>query len=269
MKNLKLPSIDNVKLWEAIVSHRRIASRELLKLYENKVIDRYNYYERNFTMPDNIKPLNASAWIGVKDELTGLYGDNLEFNKAKKELFKTVRCPYCTLSRPNTLDHYYDKSDYPEFSVFAPNLVPCCSECNSLKNTIVFDNDNKRPYIHFYLDKLPNYKFLFVRYIIQNQIPEVSINLLFKEDEPMKDQIQSHFERINLLNKYIDAINEKISTVIEEMQMARQEGENVQRIRGLIANRYAAFVNKFGENYWETCMYEGILSSDGFIETII
>lgn len=269
MKNLKLPNIDNVKLWEDIVSHRRNVSRELLTSYKSKVFDRYKDYERNFTAPDNIKPLCVSTWSAVKEELRSLYGNNVEFNKAKKSLLSTVRCPYCTLSRPNTLDHYYDKSDYPEFSVFAPNLVPCCSECNSIKGTMVFTNDNKRPYIHFYLDKLPKYKFLFVKFNLRNKIPEVLIELRFENGETMKDQIKSHFTRLNLLDKYKDAINEKISTVIEEIQAASKDGENVQRIRGLISNRYVAFVNKFGENYWETCMYEGILSSQGFIETII
>ena len=269
MKNLELPNIDNVKLWEDIVSHRRIVSRELLKSYKRKVIDRYTDYEKNFTSLDSIKPLTTSTWSAVKDELTGLYGDNVEFKKTKKVLFNTVKCPYCTLSRPNTLDHYFDKSDYPEFSVFTPNLVPCCSECNGLKGTIVFDDKNKRPFIHFYLDNLPDYKFLFVRFNLINQIPEVSIEFCFKEDEPMKDQIQSHFARLNLINKYKEVINEKISIIIGEIQMAKRDGDDITVICRTLTNRYISFVNNLGENYWETCMYEGVLSSDGFIESIV
>ena len=49
---------------------------------------------------------------------------------AFRRLQDVAKCPYCLLNTPNTLDHYFDKSDYPDYSVYTPNLVPCCSIFN-------------------------------------------------------------------------------------------------------------------------------------------
>ena len=51
-------------------------------------------------------------------------------------------CPYCnlayTFNRRNKtmaqLDHFYPKSDYPEFAICYYNLIPCCPSCNRIKS---------------------------------------------------------------------------------------------------------------------------------------
>ena len=46
------------------------------------------------------------------------------------------KCPFCMISEPNTLEHYLLEAKYPEYIIFVPNLVPCCSQCNSLISTL-------------------------------------------------------------------------------------------------------------------------------------
>lgn len=55
-------------------------------------------------------------------------------------------CPYCNQNYVYTyskngklfingeLDHYYNKSDYPQLAICLYNLIPCCSTCNKLKS---------------------------------------------------------------------------------------------------------------------------------------
>ena len=125
MRNLPMTTINNVELLNDIVSHvTDDATKERLNRYNGKIIGRYQHYENNFTSLDNIRPLDASEWSEVKDDLVALYKNSTQFKKVRNELLSVPKCPFCTLSRPNTLDHYFDKSDYPEFSVFTPNLVP-------------------------------------------------------------------------------------------------------------------------------------------------
>ena len=138
MIQLPLPCIDSNLLLDSIIKNKKKRSKTILIPHISKVKERYNYYEQNFNSLHQITPL-YDTWDLAKDELISCYGSNAAFSIAKNKLMATMptpiqsKCPYCMLNRPNTLDHYFDKSSYPEYSVFIPNLVCCCSECNSQK----------------------------------------------------------------------------------------------------------------------------------------
>ena len=269
MKKLSTPDIKNVELWDNIVSHKRVEVRKLLSSYRQTVMHRYTYFMNNLNSLENIVPLNKAIWGNAKDELEGLYSNNVYLNEAKKKILVVNKCPYCRINHPNTLDHYFDKSDYPEFSVFTPNLIPCCSECNGKKGVIVFDANNNRQFIHFYYDQLPDYQFLFVRFTLTpcEKIPTVNVYLNIPSTETLKSQIEFHFSRLELLSKYKDQIQEKISTIIGLIRKADKEGFTVSQMRNILCCQYDSMVEEYGYNYWEACMYEGVLSSEGFIET--
>lgn len=181
---LNIPPVDSVKLWDTIVSNKTHAKKNILLPVRKQVLERYLYYQSHFTYLDNILPLDKAVWQDSKDELISCYGDNVAFQQARKIILSdNIKCPYCLLNRPNTIDHYFDKSDYPEYAVFIPNLIPCCSECNSAKGTTVFDDLGHRKYIHFYLDYIPEYQFLFVRFETEHQdtIPIIRISLKFQD----------------------------------------------------------------------------------------
>lgn len=42
-------------------------------------------------------------------------------------------CPYCSLDTNPDLDHFLPKAHFPEFSLYARNLVPICTPCNRKK----------------------------------------------------------------------------------------------------------------------------------------
>lgn len=268
MKNLDLPKTNNIALWDNIVDKKNLLTRAKIKGYREQVIERYKFYETHYESLDCISPLSESTWSPIKEELISLFGNNVSFKEVKKDLLNVARCPYCTLNRPNTLDHYFDKSTYPEYSVFVPNLVPCCSECNSIKGVSVFNDKNHRQFIHFYLDTLPNYQFLFVRFKMQpnEKIPTIKIWLQLNKNDVLKEQIEEHFKKLNLINKYEDAIAEKISTVINAFNRGREQGNTVTNMRHVLETCYLSYVDSYGHNFWETCMYEGVLHSEGFVE---
>ncbi|MGL5254580.1 MAG: HNH endonuclease [Brevinema sp.] len=55
-----------------------------------------------------------------------------DYNKIK---ISSQKCPYCEVNLSTTIDHVLAKTNYPEFSIFWLNLVPCCSDCNHNKGT--------------------------------------------------------------------------------------------------------------------------------------
>lgn len=269
MLQIDLPDIDNVKLWDEIVSNKKGTRREKLLQCRQPVLDRYAFYESHYASLEEITPLEAPLWADIKDDLRSCYGDNIAFGRAKKKLLSSAsKCPYCLLNRPNTLDHYFDKSDYPEYSVFTPNLVPCCSECNSLKGTGLFHDDRQRQFIHFYLDAIPDYQYLFVRFTVDppEPVPHFSVDLQFRENEPFERQIRSHFSKLGLLRKYRDAIINRLPVVLKEIKIAKTSGMAYDQVQELIRIQYQSLAKVYKSNYWETCMYEGLLSSEGVLE---
>lgn len=277
MKTLTYPQIDNIELWDKIVSRKRQSVREKLLQVREKVNTRYAFYEQHFTSLDEILLLPPEEWRDVKKELISCYGNNAEFKKIRQLIFSNLsatnqtKCPYCMLSRPNTLEHYFDKNDYPEFSVYIPNLVPCCSECNNDKDTYMFNEQNNRNYIHFYHDQIPEEQFLFVRFTYSelDNIPVVDITLRFNEENYFSGLIERHFLKLSLLTKYQNAILDRLAPTLEEIKMFQQSGTSIEFIEESLQIKLTTLAQHYGKNYWETCMYEGILNSPGFLNQLL
>ena len=61
--------------------------------------------------------------------------------------------------------------------------IAFCSECNNIKGTAVFDDEMNRKYMHFYLDCIPEYQFLFVRFEsgTEETVPQITTFLILYE----------------------------------------------------------------------------------------
>lgn len=266
MKTLNPPTGDSTTLWTNIVNKKNLDSRKKLLAKKTLIEGRYRFYQSHAAKLDAMCSLDWSKEEEIKELLISCFGNNVSFTDAKKALFSNVtKCPYCTINRPNTLDHYFDKADYPEFSVFLPNLIPCCSECNTAKGTKIFDTVKTRKYIHFYFDPIPSYQFLFVNFTFDSNsaIPKININLDFQEVTPDTSRIEKHFMELNLFQKIKDSISDKLPTVIAEISLYK--GKPHSEVRNVLNLRYDSLVRTKGLNYWETCMFSGILNSSDFI----
>ncbi len=267
MKNLTPPNVDNIDLWKRIVSNKYLEPRRKLLAVEDKIQNCYQTYIANSDNLSIIKPSTDTAITGNKDDLISCYGDNVNFIPVKKRLLSlSHQCPYCCINRPNTLDHYFDKSEYPEFSVFVPNLVPCCSACNGTKSTYVFDNDGERIFLHYYYDQIPEYQFVYIRFDIgADGIPIFRGYLEFKENTNSTNIIEKHFSKLNLLDKYEECIKDKLSVLLSQIDKYKDRmSANV--IREILTIQYESLVEVNGANYWETCLYEGILNTPTFLD---
>lgn len=276
MKKLTYPYINSIELWDKIISHKHKGIREKLFSYRDKLCERYTFYEKHTNSLDKVIPLLSKEWDDVKDDLIACYGNNVEFKIARKKIFENLsitnktKCPYCMLNRPNTLDHYFDKNDYPEFAVFVPNLIPCCSECNYSKGVSMFDIHNKRKYIHFYYDEIPEKQFLFFRFTFSDgkSIPTVNISLKINEQDESSNLIRRHFLSLALLEKYRNAALDRLAPIIEEIYMYKQSNMSDESIINSLRIRHHSLQSNYGINYWETCIYEGILSSQEFLKQL-
>lgn len=267
VKNLTMPDVDNLDLWKRIVSNKNLDPRRRLFAIENKIQNRYQTYTTNKGSLSTIKPSTDTAIMGNKTDLISCYGDNVNFVPIKKQLLSlSHKCPYCCINRPNTLDQYFDKSEYPEFSVFVPNLMPCCSECNGTKNTYVFGSNGERIFLHYYFDKIPDYQFVFMRFSVGSDgIPIVKAYLEFEEQTELTDVIDRHFSKLSLLNKYQECVKDRLPVLLSQIN-GHKNNLPTNSIKEILTVQYKSFLEANGANYWETCLYEGILNSPSFLD---
>lgn len=165
-----------------------------------------------------------------------------ELNKTQKDYFYTLYqrlkkpeyindlditvCPYCnrnyifnfkkskSLEATAQLDHFFDKSTYPYFSVSIFNLVPSCQTCNQRKSKK--QTDIYHPFIESLNDdvkfglKIKDSKFYYDKDSLEIEIPK---NI---------DKVNSHIETFNIQNLY----NEHKDIALELIQKAQIYNES-------------------------------------------
>ena len=176
---------------------------------KDRVFQRYQFYLQNKNTLHEIRPKNMMN----PDEVQLMevsYKTSKVFQTVKRQLLDNIPkerrgvCPFCMISEPTTMDHYFSESEYPEYIIFAPNLVPCCSYCNSVKGKRLFlksEDEIKRTVIHFYYDVLPQTKYLKSTFYVIDKIPQISFCLDFEIEMRSKQRLRESLKSI--LKHYI------------------------------------------------------------------
>ena len=248
--------------------------RKMLALKE-RVFERCNFYTQNKNNLNAIRPVNV---IGEDEKklLENSYQNSSIFKKVKQPLLENIpagrtgRCPICMISEPTTFDHYFSESEYPEYIIFAPNLVPCCSQCNSIKGNRLFsENQRARKIIHFYYDSLPQIQYLKAVFKVDNKIPQVSFSLKFEHESETTAIIANHFDILHLLKRYKKQSNDVVSTECEIIKEQLKSGGTVEECAEILKIRANVFQKVNGSNYWKTCIYMAMSESQEQLAKLI
>jgi len=237
----------------------------------------YEYYLSNRNNLAAVSPHNYQGQM--KSDLLHCYEvDTNALDEMKAAIRKpqyvfggtSNKCQYCTINTSSTVDHYLPKEIYPEFAVYALNLVPCCHECNGFKGTI-FLIDGERQFVNFYFDLLPVRRFLRVRFEFKDevipvptyyveQIPEISGELV--------DIINNHFQRLQLNRRYSECTSDVITGHILSIQQNGLVG-NFLTITELLHDEASKDQRMFGHNFWRSVLTEELANSEHFITITI
>lgn len=290
MNQLKEPTINNEEVFENVAQsktykndHCKICctkkkdcqvcsygNRGKMLNLKDKVFQRYQFYLQNKNTLHKIRPIKMMNPDEVQ-LMENSYKKSKVFNNVREQLFDNVPkelrgiCPFCMISEPTTMDHYFSESEYPEYIIFAPNLVPCCSHCNSLKgNRLFLENEDeiKRSIIHFYYDILPKTEYLKTTFYVTNKIPQVSFRLEFENETEITEIIKKHFETLNLLERYKERSNGILSTECETIRMSIMNGISVKECVKSLICRAQSSEKVFGKNYWQACIYRAMSESE-------
>lgn len=295
MNQLSEPNINNEDVFIAVAKSKKFQNAHCEKCNEStpncetctygnrgkmlalkeRVFERYNFYTQNKNNLNVIKPVNIMG-EDEKDLLKKSYRNSNMFQKVKRQLYENIPegrtgiCPFCMISEPTTFDHYFSESEYPEYIIFAPNLVPCCSQCNSIKGNRLFsENQGERKIIHFYYDSLPQMQYLKAVFKVDNKIPQVSFSLEFENESEITDIIANHFDTLHLLERYKKQSNDLISTECEIIRNELKSGEAVEECAKMLKTRADVFQKVNGSNYWKTCIYMAMSESQEQLAKLI
>lgn len=283
MKTLEIPRLNAEEVYTQIKKNSKntenIDKRDRLENLEALVFKRYKEYENLNVSLELISGSTISDRMD-KEALGSCYSRNksgyLEGEVVSKILsIQSAQhknsCPYCGIDKPRTIDHYLPKSDFPEFSIYPPNLIPCCGRCNSKKNDRWLEN-GERLFLNFYFDSIPNVRFLTSKLVYssdeEDKIPTVVFELIkHSEIQPKQyELIERHFKKLELLEEYSEAIEEELSNihdlVIHNKTLSMEDHRENLRMQARM------FARKYGVNYWRACLYDAVISSDEFFDRI-
>lgn len=280
MKQLSVPNIDSEVLYDDIAKNKikrdPVCSKcnmdhcdscvegnsGQMLFMKNNVFDRYKFYQNHKHDLNKIKEVNLLSENQV-NLLKTSYKNSKIFQKNRNIILhklpnkSKIRCPYCGLSMSYTLDHYFPESTYPEYILYIPNLIPCCSHCNSVKNNRLFKN-NERMFLHFYYDQIPSYQFLKAKFIVDNNIPKINFYLEFEEENEINNVIQNHFDELSLFEYYEKSYNEILGEIYYLAIEHLNNGNTFDDFKDALVFDTNAKKKTYGVNFYKTVIYTAI-----------
>ena len=285
MKQLSVPNIDSEVMYNDIAKNKikwdHVCSKcdidnihcdscdegnsGQMLFMKNDIFDRYKFYEDHKHDLNNIKEVNLLS-DEQSDVLRTSYKNSKVFQKSREVILHNlpdkskIRCPYCGLSMSYTLDHYFPESTYPEYILYVPNLIPCCSHCNSVKNNNLFKN-NERMFLHFYYDPIPSYQFLKAKFSVENNIPTISFYLEFDEENEINNVIQRHFDELSLIEQYKESYNEILTEICNQAIVYLGQGNTLNEFKCILSELTELNKEKFGVNYYKNVIYDAVCNN--------
>lgn len=246
------------KFHRRVLSGKTNASKDIVEKIECKIRRRFGLYKRLMN-EDRLEELpHLRLTIEREKALKDLYSYKAKaFRELKVDLTTDEHnrisnlCPCCLLDIVGTLDHIIPKTPFPEYSTHPYNLIPCCSTCNSKKNDD-WCIDGTRIIINFYVDDIPNIQFLYAHPKISHGKLDITYSLSFPADydSVMRQRIENHFTRLDLLKRYRENTDDKISELSSEIKSGVCYGVTDDKIIGLVEKKANDMQRKYGINYW-------------------
>jgi 5-methylcytosine-specific restriction endonuclease McrA len=261
---IEAPPRDHRADFRMLSRSRTKAVADSLEFVSRSIFKAYRRYSDRSADASRIRPFRgslrlrralASNYRVLRDN--GLYGDLLQLTGG--------RCPLCGFGEASTLEHYLPQSRYPEFSVFALNLIPACARCNLLKGDAIGITPATQC-LHAFFHELPPFAVLFcsvdieagaalVRYRLRTNRP-INANLLARATY--------HFEKLRLGDRFrresLIEIGDRRSTFEEYVGPHNR----FQNLRKYLRSEARGYRQQLGHNHWKTCLYTALARNHHF-----
>lgn len=230
-----------------------------------------------YTLAPNLNPDHTLIYGNIsKGDLRGLYTGQL---RPKKKPGRTIydqlvslaplgRCPFCGFGQSRSLDHYLPHSLHPIYSVLPQNLVPCCGDCNGIKNNMVAAIEDEQT-IHPYYDQAV---FFSEQWLFAQVIPGEDICISYYVAPPEhwtdanKNRVKHHFESYELDTRFpIEAANELVSLISSLKLLSTPIPANPQIVAEELRREFTS-ESLLHINSWKTAMYQALMTNEWFCQ---
>lgn len=271
MRSIPLFDVDDTQVLDDITDAKRGQRKVRLKAARPAVLDAYGRYDD--AVPEVGHLAHAALTEQQKEALNHAFNvETAPMTKLRGGILKrtsVARCPFCGIGESSTLDHYLPKEQYPEYSVFPPNLVPCCSPCNTCKRDKILDDDTDvRLFVHPHFDQIPLTLFLAVDLDLQVN----AIILTFRITRPIGmalatfQHLQAHFRLLKLADRYQRMALEHMGGQYRVLKRTYGLGEDAERVSNELTLDAQDFEARYGKNYWLAVLYKALAEHDDFCD---
>lgn len=268
MNYIERPDISNIDVLKSCISN--IRDKELVK----KINNESHYFkesEVNYIkiategeLSKLISKNNVNSSI-TKEEMLFLYKKMVGKKNPARSYYDDIMiraqiCPMCGCRVTHTLDHILPKTIYPEYAVNPSNLVPCCRDCNSDKNTSIPTAEAET--LHPYFDFVDDERWLYATIVLE---PRIGFLFYIKKPdtwgEDKFNKVQNHFEGFQLASLFQILASEEfggLKAVFGELD------KHPEKLKQSLQSMYKSSKEK-KLNYWKTAMFGALLNSEKFI----
>lgn len=271
MHRILPPEIDSTAVLKDITAAKHQPTRRRLEAVRKRVVAAYTAYENAVPGVEALVPITVSNV--QRDALQHAFSvETAPMASMREDLSEPVmaaRCPFCGISEAGALDHYLPKEKYPEFSVFAWNLVPSCAKCNTRKRTLIVDEGtNVRFFLHPYFDEIPTRIFLAVR--VKLTADALLLDFRIRRPAGMSQacysQIRSHFNQLALAERY-----QKLSLIElrgRHKSFLRFYGKkgDAARVAAELLSEADTYESAHGPNFWRVVLYRTLAAHADFCD---
>lgn len=273
MKKLTSPGIDDTTITTALSNNDKLIDTSYPHLMDNlkEITDAYTAYIGKNGDALQINPLQIPK--ALKDGLISNYKyppKQLKFIETLRKSSSTI-CPMCGSLGTGTIDHYFPKEDYPEFSIFSLNLVPAC-RCNSKRRRYLRDAQQQIRVLHPYFDDCLTQRLLSCRFIQSPAFPQVELKLVQLENDRF---VTCHIENVVKKSGIEDWLSGTWSSLAESPSrvihtMPREEIPDENELCRCLNEALSRYDDDLGScNNWQSVFIHGLIHSEGAMAWIL
>lgn len=259
---LARPAIDSADFVEDVVADRQNGPyASFFNAIKDSWKRRVRYYDLRAGSPEFVK-----SWSRVQPRaktFRNLYAAKTPRGQAQIKMIADLRvqhgltlCPSCgEPGRPNTLDHYLPKEDFPHLAVTPLNLVPMCDGCQGKKGTKTGGAAQPKWFLHPYFDGFVQAQVIFLS--IQGPYDGPTFGLSVDPGLPAPQQalVSSHMRELQLEARFGEYFKKQFVRLLKNVRHMRETGQDVTVALGNF--RYLA--SMAGANSWDHIFYAGVL----------
>jgi hypothetical protein len=228
----------------------------------------YEQYRTNTLNLGVLTPLIANDdlrnALRTNYELMSSTGSMSELRDVLMALAPHGRCAMCGLGESGTLDHYLPRTAFPEFSIFALNLVPTCDPCNRKKGT-KFDALPDRQFLHAFFHPLPNLPLLLA---VVDGLRPISIDYQIADvqgaDPNITARLRYQFGELGLRDRFRRVAVGEISDRRVALENYYGPDHDAAGVRFYLDREAVSLVAQLGLNHWKSALFSALAGSDDF-----